>query len=59
MRIATLGCAAAVALLLQAGGIAAAEPEPVIHDCLEGAGDDLKSVNWDDLKFPPPDVPTG
>ena len=59
MRIALIGCAMALALLLQDGGSAAAEPEPVIHDCLEGAGDDLKSVNWEDLEFPPPAAPTG
>jgi hypothetical protein len=59
MRFATVACAAAIVSLLQAGALAAAEPEPVIHDCLEGAGDDLKSVNWEDLKFPPTPVPTG
>jgi len=59
MRIASIGCAIALAMLLQATGLAAGEPAPVDHDCLEGAGDDLKSVNWQDLKFPPPEVPTG
>lgn len=59
MRYAAAIGAAAMALLLQSNGLAAAEPDPVIHDCLEGAGDDLKSVNWEDLKFPPLEVPTG
>lgn len=27
--------------------------EPVYQDCLEGAGDDLKSVSIEDLQFPP------
>lgn len=40
-------------------GLRAAEPvpEPVIPDCLEGAGDDLKSVDWDKLVFPPAQPP--
>ncbi len=59
MRGAMVICTAAMLLLLQAGGLAAADPEPVTHDCMEGAGDDLKSVDWEDLKFPQPAVPTG
>ena len=59
MRVAMVICTTAMLLLLQTDGLAAADPEPVIHDCLEGAGDDLKSADWEDLKFPQPAVPTG
>jgi hypothetical protein len=43
--------------VLSVGGALAAEP--AIQDCLEGAGDDLKSVSLDDIVYgPPPPPPT-
>ncbi len=52
--MARLGVIAAGVLFLigVAAGVATAA-EPVIQDCLEGAGDDLKSVTIEDLRFPP------
>ena len=47
---------AAFGLALWATAAGAAD-QPPIHDCLEGAGDDLKSVSIEDLRFPPAPPP--
>ena len=56
MRLLKLACAMAFGLALLTTAVRAAD-QPPIHDCLEGAGDDLKSVSIEDLRFPPPPPP--
>ena len=56
MRLLKLAFAVAFGLVLLTAAARAAD-QPPIHDCLEGAGDDLKSVSIEDLRFPPAPPP--
>ena len=55
-KLVKLVCVMAFGLAVLTTAARAAD-QPPIHDCLEGAGDDLKSVSIEDLRFPPPPPP--